>query len=176
MLFRYLDNKSVQLHHNLQTYITTTSNLLAYLFTASIKIALAVAFAQHLWHIMRRSEMKVSTIEMLFSIRSNPLRLFRINSIKKTWILFSLAVLLYIIPIATSFPPGALTVRSTSPVEIVPSKVPTYNGSFVSSNFSQAIFVVTSRGFVSFCHGGGFDVGSGAERTRKRTQMDSLES
>lgn len=142
--FHYLDGRSVEYGIS-QTYVTTASNLLAYLFATSITIALSAAFCQHLWFIMRQSAFKLSTIEVLFSIRSNPLQLFRISAIKKTWILILLAIVLYIVPFATNFAPGALTVKSATIVDIVPASVPSFNASYVRAHSRSHVDITVSQ-------------------------------
>jgi hypothetical protein len=76
--------------------------------------------------------MKVSTIELLFNIRTNLLVLLRPAALKATPILFALAILMWSSQVVISFPPGALTIESTQRVSFNEINVSTFNASFVS--------------------------------------------
>lgn len=134
LLFRYLDGKETNGPHEVapQSYISTASNILANTFGFSLRTALAVAFVQYLWHLLRVSTMKVSTIELLFSIRSNPFILLRPAALRATPLLFALSILIWASQIAISFPPGAITVATAHRMSNRTVNVPTFNASFVS--------------------------------------------
>lgn len=127
--FRYLNGKRIDKFP--QTYVTTASNVTATLFGASLAAALAIAFTQCLWRLMRRSPMKVETIELLFTIRTNPFLLPRPAVIRSAPALFFCALLSWSTYIVTSFPPGALTVQSTRRSNFAMVAVPTFNASDV---------------------------------------------
>lgn len=133
-IFRYIDGRAADGPDEViqQSYITTISNLLANLFGIALRIALAVAFCQYLWRVLRLSALKISTIETLFSIRSNPFLLLQPAATKAAPILTLLALVIWVIQVAVSFPPGALTVVPKSKVSHQPVSVPTFNASFVS--------------------------------------------
>lgn len=134
LLFRYLDGKEADGPHEVasQSYISTASNILANTFGFALRSALAVAFVQYLWHLLRITTMKVSTIELLFSIRSNPFILLRPAALRATPVLFALSVVMWASQIVTSFPPGAITVTSLQRTSFGTVVVPTFNASFVS--------------------------------------------
>ncbi|TVY80729.1 hypothetical protein LSUE1_G003442 [Lachnellula suecica] len=98
LLFRHIDGKEADGPHRVasQAWITTSSNILANAFGYSYRSALAIAFAQHLWYLLRQSTMKVSTIESLFSIRANPFQLFKLAVLRATPLLCTLAFIIYI--------------------------------------------------------------------------------
>lgn len=129
LIFRFLDGKRTD--GIPQTYVTTASNIMATLFGASLIAALAIAFTQYLWQLMRRTSMKVINIERLFTIRINPFLLFNPAVIRCAPVLFFCAVLIWCIHIATSFPPGALTVQLTKRTSFQMLPVPTFNSSEV---------------------------------------------
>jgi len=133
LLFRFIDGKEADGPHRIapQSNISTASNILANAFGFALRGSLTIAFVQHLWHLLRVSTMKVSTIELLFSIRSNPLQIFRWSSIRATPTLCILASLMWLLQIATGFPPGAITVATIQRVSYKTINVPTFNTSFV---------------------------------------------
>ena len=134
LLFRYLDGREADGPHEVapQSYISTASNILANTFGFFLRAALAVAFVQYLWHLLRATTMKVSTIELLFSIRSNPFVLLRPAALHATPALFALSIVMWASQIVTSFPPGAITVVTTQKTTFGMVTVPTFNASFVS--------------------------------------------
>jgi hypothetical protein len=91
-----------------------------------------VAFVQYLWYLLRVTTMKVSTIELLFSIRSNPFILLRPAALRATPLLFALSIVMWASQIVTSFPPGAITVVTAQRTSFGMVIVPTFNASFVS--------------------------------------------
>ena len=135
VIFEFLDGKEADGINMFfpQTYVSTTSNILANVFGFSLRAALAVAFVQYLWYLLRLNTMKVSTIELLFSIRSNVLTFFRPAALRATPLLFALALFMWLSQIVTSLPPGALTVISIQRVSYKNVEVPTFNASFVSN-------------------------------------------
>ena len=134
LLFRYLDGKEADGPNEVapQSYISTASNILSNVFGVFLRAALAVAFIQHLWHLLRIQTMKVSTIELLFSIRSNPFVLLRLAALRAAPLLFVLSILMWVSQIVTSFPPGAITVITVQRISSREVVVPTFNASFVS--------------------------------------------
>jgi hypothetical protein len=134
LLFVHLDGKPADGPERIapQTYISTASNVLSNAFGAFLKGALAVAFTQYLWRILRLSTLKVRTIETLFCIRSNPFLLFSTAAIQSTPLLFCLAALIWATQIVVGFPPGALTIESSNRTSVAIATVPTFNASFVS--------------------------------------------
>jgi hypothetical protein len=100
------------------------SHLLASLFSAFLCASLSIAFTQHLWQIMRIASLKLSTIDRLFKIRQNFLFLGNPVILQSAPLLSTLALLVWLIPVAVILPPGALTVvpflNSTSQNAIVP--------------------------------------------------------
>ena len=134
LLFRYIDGKEADGPDRVapQSYITTASNILANLFGFALRAALAIAFAQYLWHLFRVSTMKVSTIELLFTIRTNLFLLLRPAVIHASPVLFALAALMWASQVVTSFPPGALTVIASQKTTYAMRSVPTYDAAYVS--------------------------------------------
>jgi len=143
LMDQYLDGKPVESEYGAkrvapQSYISTAANILTNIFAFTLNASLAIAFTQYLWYILRQSALKVSTVELLFCVRSNPFHLLNYTVAKASPVLFAIVVLLWGITTAKSFPPGALTVTSASHIWYQVMNVSTFNSSFVSS-FSLAI-------------------------------------
>jgi hypothetical protein len=115
LLFQYLDGKEADGPNEIapQSYISTASNILANTFGFFLRFALGVAFVQYLWHLLRCTTMKVSTIEHLFSIRSNPFLLLRPTVISTAPILFALAIIMVSLS-NTRFPLPQVKLRAVS--------------------------------------------------------------
>jgi hypothetical protein len=134
ILFKYIDGKQADGPHRVapQSYITTASNILANTFGFALRASLSVVFVQYLWHLLRVQTMKVSTIELLFAIRSNPFQIFRMATLAATPTLCLLATFIWALQVITSFPPGAITVITAQQASYETLSVPTFNASFVS--------------------------------------------
>lgn len=93
-----------------QSYVTTISLLLVTVFRASLVASIGVCYAQCLWKTLRRELLEVQHIEELFQIRANALRLFNPALLRHSSSLVLLATMSWPIPVATIYPPGALTI------------------------------------------------------------------
>lgn len=135
ILFYYINGKEADGPDRVapQSYISMASNVLANTFGYSLRASLAIAFVQRLWLLLRVQTMKVSTIEALFSVRSNPSMLFKPAAIAATPVLCLLASIMWISQFVTSFPPGAITVTQIQKTSYATIPVPSFNASFVSS-------------------------------------------
>lgn len=133
-LFRYIHGMEATGPNQIipQSYVSTISNVLANSFGFALRAALAIAFCQYLWHLLRVSAMKVSTIELLFTIRTNLFMVFRLAVIRAAPVLFLIALVMWGSQVATSFPPGAITISAARRVTYDMISVPTFNASFVS--------------------------------------------
>lgn len=116
-----------------QTYEKTISVILSNTFTLMIQFCLGLSFTQYLWYILRRQPLATSTIEHIFTLRSNPLSLFDQTVFRRARPLVMIAVIYWSVSIAMSFPPGALTVVSSlKEILVLNAEVPTFNASDVS--------------------------------------------
>jgi hypothetical protein len=93
-----------------QTYVTTVSLVLVTAFRAALIACISSCYTQYLWKELRSQLLKVSLIEELFRIRSNPFRLLNQYLVRNTPILVLVAGISWLIPVATVYPPGALIV------------------------------------------------------------------
>ena len=92
-------------------------------------MSLDVAFTQHLWHVFRAKSIKISDIELLYGIRNNAFSIARPGPVKHAPFLVILALVGWLVSIAVTYPPGALTVRPISTVSPVNTTVVYFNAS-----------------------------------------------
>lgn len=122
---------------------------MARIFSTFLSISAATAYYQLVWRRLRSQTVKVSTIDAMLSLTSNPLRLLSLNLFRHPAIcLFGL--LLPLIPIGAIFPPSSLVVLLAPNPSILSSViVPTFdinyrgNGSFVELKKS-ALYSMTA--------------------------------
>ncbi|CZR65875.1 uncharacterized protein PAC_15775 [Phialocephala subalpina] len=135
-MFVFLDNRPVASYR--QSYVTTASIILASAYHLSLKAALGIAFTQKLWNLLRKSFQKLQTIEQLFTMRSNFASALHWTVLRSAPLLSLLTIVLWGLQIATTFPPGALTVVSR-PLETnsLMTNVMALNTSFVGNGSLQ---------------------------------------
>ena len=112
-----------------QSYVSAISIAFALAFRSMLTASLSMAFIQRLWTLFRSKPMKASTIDTLMSLLQSPLQLLRFDIIWSARLEWIFALCCLCIPIATVFPPGALTVellplRRTQTMN-VPTFIPT---------------------------------------------------
>jgi hypothetical protein len=128
IMMRYLDGKPTDDSRYLaQQYVTSTSLLLVAAFKASLCSALATAFTQHMWKILRQEALRVSSIESLHGVRYNPFLLAKWRVFCATPLLYLIAMVMWLLAIAILFPPSALTIVQQRFEEQNSTLVPTYD-------------------------------------------------
>lgn len=135
-----------------QSHVSTISLLLVTAFRAAITSTLGIGFTQYLWHILRIKALRVGLIEELFQIRFNFLRLFNLRVIQHAPFLFFTAILSWLVPLATIYPPSALTVQLEARWELS-----TVDAAVVNPAPGQAGFNTTSPGLAYEMSNGLFD-------------------
>lgn len=132
MLFKYLDGGISEgpSQRAPQKYINTASQLLANSFQICLQTSLGASFVQYLWLTLSRSTLRISTIDSLFLIRSEPFS-FKWSALQAAPQLVCLTILIWAIYIAAIFPPGALTISVGSHMINSFRPVPTFNASYV---------------------------------------------
>jgi hypothetical protein len=141
-----------------QTYVSTISHLLGNVFRASLCGALAVAFAQHLWRVLRTNSVKISNIELMYTIRSNFFLLAHPGVVMTAPLLFLLSCLAWTIPLAVIYPPGALTVVPSPRIDFPDTLVPTFDPlhGAAGANISQMVASSERQSLGAFTESGGF--------------------
>jgi hypothetical protein len=94
-----------------QSQTTFISLLLVTIFKASLLGSVGICSVQYLWRVLRGQPIALSTVENLFQMRHNPLELFYCQTFIS--VSFFLATFTWIVPLATIYPPGALTIDAT---------------------------------------------------------------
>lgn len=133
-LFLYLDGKPLNGSTTsipAQSYVSATSNILANLFGIALTTSVGIVFTQYLWYLLRQSAWRLSSIESMFSMQTNPLMLQHPDMLKNAPLLGLLASIMWSINIAANFAPGALTVGPTIQYTNEITEIPTFNSSFV---------------------------------------------
>jgi hypothetical protein len=92
--------------------VIAISLLITTLFKACLVASVGLSFAQHLWKVFRQKLLRISQIEQLFHIRSNPIELTKAKIVKDAPFLFLMAVFVWLLPLAVIYPPSSLTVTS----------------------------------------------------------------
>jgi hypothetical protein len=110
--FRWLDGTKTGSRWIRQSHVTAISLLIVTGFKTSITLAVGIAFSQHMWHVFRRRTFAIRHIEQLFGLRSNFLDILKIQNSPGAPILFAMAVFVWVLPVATVYPPSALTVSA----------------------------------------------------------------
>jgi hypothetical protein len=82
------------------------------IFKASLLGSVGICAVQYLWRVLRGQPIPVSKVESLFQLRHNPLELFSGYTLMS--VSFLVAAYTWLVPLATIYPPGALTVKSTA--------------------------------------------------------------
>ncbi|KAL1794596.1 hypothetical protein ACET3X_006412 [Alternaria dauci] len=116
--FAYLDGRIISPGFMLSTktttvpqaYVTTVSLILVTAFRAALVASIGTCYTQYLWATFRKRVLRVSLIEDLFQVQTNPLRLLNYHLYFKTPILVAVAIFCWLVPIATIYPPGTLVV------------------------------------------------------------------
>ncbi|KAE8153275.1 hypothetical protein BDV25DRAFT_169157 [Aspergillus avenaceus] len=121
VVFRYLNGKFED-DPNIpsQTHLTAASTIMANVVGFLIRICLAAAFTQYFWHLVRVTPMRLETLEFLYTMRGSPTSFFSLTAIQKGWMLGIITIILWVIPIAMSFPSSAMTIRNALYTHVVP--------------------------------------------------------
>jgi hypothetical protein len=96
---------------------------------------------------MRVQTVRVSSIELLFKVTNNPFLLAVPEVLRTTPTLFVLALLASVLPLAVTFPPGALIVISAPVGGSYSAVVPTYNVTNQLFETSPALWSFASSTF-----------------------------
>lgn len=111
--FRLIDGEELGAFLSLrQSHVSTISLLLVTAFRAAIVATLGICFTQYLWYLLRTKCLQVGLIEDLFQIRSNAWTLANPKIVRRAPVLFLAATLSWLVPLATVYPPTALTIQS----------------------------------------------------------------
>jgi hypothetical protein len=110
--FKWLDGTRTEHQSIRQSHVTAISLLIVTGYKASITLAVGIAFSQYMWHVFRRKTFAIRHIEQLFGLRSNFFDIMKMQNSPGAPILFAMAIFVWVLPVATVYPPSALTVSA----------------------------------------------------------------
>ena len=106
--YSYLNNRQIDDSLS-QTWASRIGNAFAYLFKSALVAAVAVAYAQGFWFFVRRKSLEIGSLDKYFGVLYNPLSFFNTDLLRNTTLLFGLATVSWLLPLAAVFAPGTLT-------------------------------------------------------------------
>jgi hypothetical protein len=133
-LFRHFDQLSPQQAGITQGWLNAIAVALAFIFKACIVCSLLTAFNQLLWFTFRERSLKSIHIEALFSIPTDLYSLLNFDILRLAPLPWIVALMCWFIPLASVFPPGALSVNGVLQNSIEDVLVPTFNASANTSS------------------------------------------
>jgi hypothetical protein len=104
--------------------------------------SVGICSVQYLWRVLRGQPIVLSRVENLFQMRHNPLELFYCHTFVS--VSFLLAAYTWIVPLATIYPPGALTISATPSLSTESMHLPVPQLVF-DSNFNPSVPENVSR-------------------------------
>jgi len=104
-----LDSQEVSEVVILQSWVIRIGTAFAFLFKTSLVAAVGIAFCQRFWYSARRSSLQIQSLDAIFAILSNPVKFLDADFILRTKLLFFMAAIAWLLPIAAIFSPGTLT-------------------------------------------------------------------
>jgi hypothetical protein len=107
--YSYLNDHDVAQVVLPQAWVIRIGNAFAFLFKIALVSTIAVAYAQGFWFFVRRKDLKIGSLDAMFGVLANPLLFLNPEFFRKTIVLFSLAVISWILPITAVLAPGSLT-------------------------------------------------------------------
>jgi hypothetical protein len=125
-----------------QSQTTFISLLLVTIFKASLLGSVGICSVQYLWRVLRGQPIVLSRVENLFQMRHNPLELFYCHTFIS--VSFLLAAYTWIVPLATIYPPSALTISATPSLSTESVHLPVPQLVF-DSNFNPSVPENVSR-------------------------------
>lgn len=106
--YSYLNNRQVE-DSVPQAWAIRIGNAFAYLFKTALVASVAVAYAQGFWFFVRRKSLAIGSLDKYFGVLYNPLSFFNTDLLQQTTLLFGLAMVSWLLPLAAVLSPGTLT-------------------------------------------------------------------
>jgi hypothetical protein len=97
-----------------QSDVTAVSLLLATGFRTAITSSIGISVTQYLWRLFRLKAFDIRLVEDLFQIRSNIFGLTNHKIVRHTPFIFIAVLITWLVPVATIYPPSALTIQIES--------------------------------------------------------------
>lgn len=106
--YSYLNNRQIK-DSVPQVWAIRIGNAFAYLFKTALTAAVAVAYTQGFWFFVRRKSLPIGSLDKYFGVLYNPLSFFNTDLLQHSTLLFGLAMVSWLLPLATMLSPGTLT-------------------------------------------------------------------
>ncbi|KAH7410524.1 hypothetical protein DE146DRAFT_361332 [Phaeosphaeria sp. MPI-PUGE-AT-0046c] len=128
-LYQHLDGKRVDLDTSIpQSWLSSLALVLVTSFRVTICFALGVALTQALWQRIRAVPMSIADFDRMHYLRNDLLALAHKNTILLAPVIFTMAVLSWLVSIAIIFPPAAITITNRNFTVDTQQRVPTFDG------------------------------------------------
>jgi len=108
LFYSYLDKRATDSVIG-QDWAIRIGTAFAYLFKMALVAAVSVVYAQAFWFILRRHAFEIGTLDDLFTLLTNPIRLYNRSLYGRASLLLGLALVAWLLPISAVFAPSALT-------------------------------------------------------------------
>jgi hypothetical protein len=106
--YRFLNYQPTFIAPITQEWINRISTGFVFLFKVCLSSVVGIAFCFAFWFEVRRKALRLDTIDAMFLVLKNPLKFFNKELILKTRILFVLAAISWLIPLAGIATTGSL--------------------------------------------------------------------
>ncbi|MCJ1230870.1 hypothetical protein MMC12_007544 [Toensbergia leucococca] len=133
--YRSLDGSSISNAMFDQSFNIGIGTAFAFLVRAFLVIAVGVAYVQHFWRDVKARPTPISHIDTIASLLSSIQEFLSLKTLWRHPVLVMLAIISWLIPVATIIPPATLSVRSKMQSDYRLMDVPTIN--FSNNAFSQ---------------------------------------
>jgi hypothetical protein len=107
--YLYLDTLEIDGAPLPQKWVIRVGNAFAFLFKLSLAAAIAISYSQGFWYFVRRKSFQISSLNAMFGVLYNPVLFLNPSLLRKTSLLFGLALVSWLLPISAVFSPGTLT-------------------------------------------------------------------
>lgn len=109
LFYSYLSNREIQGVSISQAWVIRFGNAIAFFFKMALATAVGAAYTQGFWFFVRRKNIKIVTLDVMFGLLSNPTSFLSFDLPRKMTLLFALGVVAWILPITAVLVPGSLT-------------------------------------------------------------------
>ncbi|KAI1326442.1 hypothetical protein F5Y16DRAFT_228779 [Xylariaceae sp. FL0255] len=123
------------IHLSGQQINLAVGTLLAFLVKAFLGVAVSTAHEQHVWNFIKTHPTKIAIIDGLFLAKSNVFTVFNVYLWGKSFVSMLLALVFWLLPIASFLTPASLTVHQALSSENQLFRVPRVD--FTSLNFAN---------------------------------------
>ncbi|KAG9853152.1 alcohol oxidase, partial [Aureobasidium melanogenum] len=93
-----------------QKFNTAVGNTFASLFRTFLSITVTTAYCQIVWHALKSEATRLNIVDAISGILANPLGFLNLGAWRKSALLFPLAIMIWILPVAPIITPATLTV------------------------------------------------------------------